>query len=155
VLGRGTIRPLARGFNRFYGFLDGETDQFFPELVSDNHHVDAPGGPDDGYHVSADLVDKAIGMIADSKGVRPDGPFFCYLAFGATHAPHQAPPNYLAKYRGRYDEGWDVVRERWFRTQIAKGVIPADTVLAERNPGVRPWTELSDNERRLAARHQA
>jgi arylsulfatase A-like enzyme len=146
--------PLARGFNRFYGFLDGETDQFYPELVIDNHHVGAPAGPEDGYHLSADLVDNALTMIADSKGVRPDRPFFCYLAFGATHAPHQAPPEYLAKYRGRYDEGWDIVRERWFRKQIAKGVVPPDTQLAERNPGVKPWTELSDNERRLAARLQ-
>jgi arylsulfatase A-like enzyme len=93
-------------------------------------------------------------MIADSKGVRPDRPFFCYLAFGATHAPHQPPPEYLAKYRGRYDEGWDVVRERWFRSQIAKGVIPADTLLAPRNPGVKSWAELSDNEQRLATRLQ-
>ncbi len=78
--------------------------------------IDTPGTPEDGYHLSADLVDQALRMIADSKGVRPDRPFFTYLAFGATHAPHQAPPEYMAKYRGRYDEGWDVVRERWFRT---------------------------------------
>jgi arylsulfatase A-like enzyme len=146
--------PLGRGFDRFYGFLDGETDQFYPELVADNHPVHTPGTPDDGYHLSADLVDQALKMIADSKGVRPDRPFFTYLAFGATHAPHQAPPEYLDKYRGRYDEGWDVVRERWFRRQIELGVIPADTELAPRNPGVKPWAELSDNERRLAARLQ-
>ncbi|HRC48426.1 MAG TPA: arylsulfatase [Ilumatobacteraceae bacterium] len=146
--------PLGRGFDRFYGFLDGETDQFYPELVADNHPIPTPGTPDDGYHVSADLVDQALRMIADSKGVRPDRPFFTYLAFGATHAPHQAPPEYLAKYRGRYDEGWDLVRERWFRRQIELGVIPADTQLAPRNPGVKPWDELSDNERRLAARLQ-
>ena len=146
--------PLGRGFHRFYGFLDGETDQFYPELVADNHPIHTPGTPDDGYHVSQDLVDQALQMIADSKGVRPDRPFFTYLAFGATHAPHQAPPEHLAKYRGRYDEGWDVVRERWFRRQIELGVIPADTQLAPRNPGVKPWDELSDNERRLAARLQ-
>jgi arylsulfatase A-like enzyme len=146
--------PLARGFDRFYGFLEGETDQFHPELVADNHPVTPPGRPEDGYHLSGDLVDRAVGMIADAKGVRPDRPFFCYLAFGATHAPHQAPPEYLAKYRGRFDEGWDVVRRRWFDTQLARGVIPADTELAPHNPGVRPWEELSGNERRLAARLQ-
>ena len=146
--------PLGRGFDRFYGFLDGETDQFYPELVADNHPIHTPGTPEDGYHVSEDLVDQALKMIADSKGVRPDRPFFTYLAFGATHAPHQAPPEYLAKYRGRYDEGWDVVRERWFRRQIELGVIDADTQLAPRNPGVKPWEELSDNERRLACRLQ-
>jgi arylsulfatase len=146
--------PLARGFNRFYGFLDGETDQFYPELVADNHPVDPPAGPEDGYHVSEDLIDNALKIIADFKGVRPDRPFLGYVAFGATHAPHQAPASYMAKYRGKFDEGWDIVRERWFNKQIATGVIPADTQLAPRNPGVKPWDELTDNEKRLAARMQ-
>lgn len=146
--------PLGRGFHRYYGFLEGETDQFHPELVADNHPVDAPHGPAEGYHLSEDLVDRALGMIADSVGVRPDRPVFSYLAFGATHAPHQAPPEFLAKYRGRFDEGWDVVRERWFNRQIELGVIPPDTELAPHNPGVRPWDELSPNERALAARLQ-
>ena len=78
-------------------------------------------------------------MIADSKGVRPDRPCFTYLAFGATHAPHQAPPSFLAKYRGRYDEGLDVVRERWYARQLELGIIPQGTALAPRNPGVRAW----------------
>lgn len=146
--------PLARGFDRFYGFLEGETDQFHPELVADNHPVEPPGGPADGYHLSEDLVDQALRMIADSTGVRPDRPFFAYLAFGATHAPHQAPPAHLAKYRGRFDEGWDVVRERWFARQLELGVIPAGTRLAPRNPGVEPWDELPEDQRRLAARLQ-
>ena len=146
--------PLARGFNRFYGFLDGETDQFFPELVADNHPVDPPAGPDEGYHLSEDLVDNALRIIADFKGVRPDRPFLGYVAFGATHAPHQAPSSYMEKYRGRFDEGWDVIRERWFRKQIETGVIPTGTQLAPRNPGVKPWDELTDNEKRLAARMQ-
>ena len=146
--------PLARGFDRFYGFLDGETDQFHPELVVDNHPIEPPAGPDEGYHVSEDLVDQLLRMISDSKGVRPDRPFFAYLAFGATHAPHQAPPEYMAKYRGRYDEGWDIVRERWFQRQIAEGVVPPGTQLAPRNPGVEPWDSLPENQRRLAARLQ-
>ena len=146
--------PLARGFDRFYGFLEGETDQFHPELVADNHPIEPPGRPEDGYHLSEDLVDQALRMVSDSVGVRPDRPFFCYLAFGATHAPHQAPPAFLAKYRGRFDEGWDVVRERWFARQLELGVIPAGTRLADRNPGVEPWDELPDDQRRLAARLQ-
>lgn len=146
--------PLARGFNRFYGFLDGETDQFYPELVADNHPIDPPAGPEDGYHVSEDLIDNALKIIADFKGVRPDRPFLGYVAFGATHAPHQAPASYMAKYRGKFDEGWDIVRERWFKKQIETGVIPADTQLAPRNPGVKAWVDLSDNEKRLAARMQ-
>ncbi len=146
--------PLARGFHRFYGFLDGETDQFHPELVADNHPIDAPSGPDEGYHLTADLVDQALHIVADFTGIRPDRPFFGYVALGATHAPHQAPSEYLAKYRGRYDEGWDVVRERWFRRQLQLGVLPPDTVLAPRNPGVKAWDSLSDNEQRLACRLQ-
>ena len=146
--------PLARGFQRFYGFLDGETDQFHPDLVADNHQVETPGTPETGYHVSEDLIDNALKIIADYKGVRPDRPFMGYVAFGATHAPHQAPPEYLAKYRGRYDEGWDVFRERTFKKQVETGVIPADTVLSPHNPGVKPWDKLSENEKRLAARMQ-
>ncbi|WP_423922926.1 arylsulfatase [Candidatus Poriferisodalis sp.] len=146
--------PLGRGFHRFYGFLEGETDQFFPELVADNHPIDPPGRPEDGYHLSEDLVDQLLQMINNSKGVRPDRPFFAYLPFGATHAPHQAPPEYLAKYRSRYDEGWDVVRQRWYDRQLELGVIPPHTVLAPRNPGVKPWDELSLNEQKLACRLQ-
>ncbi|MCB0987976.1 MAG: arylsulfatase [Acidimicrobiales bacterium] len=146
--------PLGRGFDRFYGFLEGETDQFHPDLVCDNHHIEPPGRPADGYHLSEDLVDQLLRMISDSTSVRPDRPFFAYLPFGATHAPHQAPASYLEKYRGRYDEGWDVVRERWFRRQIDEGVIPADTVLSPRNPGVEPWEDLSANQKAFAARLQ-
>ncbi len=146
--------PLGRGFDRFYGFLEGETDQFHPDLVCDNHPIAPPGLPETGYHLSEDLVDQALRMISDSKGVRPDRPFFTYLAFGATHAPHQAPPDYLAKYRGRFDEGWDVVRERWYRRQLDLGVIPPGTALAPRNPGVEEWDTLPDNQKRLACRLQ-
>lgn len=152
--------PLGRGFDRFYGFLEGETDQFHPSLVCDNHPTDPPVSSnvhrpgDEGYHLSEDLVDQLLGMISDSVGVRPDRPFFAYLPFGATHAPHQAPARYLAEYRGRYDEGWDVVRQRWYERQLALGVIPEGTALAPRNPGVEPWDELAGNQQRLAARLQ-
>lgn len=146
--------PLQRGFDRFYGFLDGEADQFTPELVHDNHAVLPPKTAEDGYHLSEDLVDKAIGFLHDTVSIRPDRPFFTYLAFGATHAPHQAPAEYLEKYRGRYDEGWDVARERWFARQKELGVIPAETELAPRNPGVEAWDDLPENHRRLACRLQ-
>lgn len=146
--------PLARGFDRYYGFLDGETDQFHPDLVCDNHQIAPPAGPQDGYHLSEDLVDQALAMMADSVGIRPDRPMFTYLAFGATHAPHQAPPEYMAKYRGRFDEGWDVIRQRWFERQLELGVIAPGTELAPRNPGVEPWDSLPDNQRRLACRLQ-
>ncbi len=146
--------PLGRGFDRFYGFLEGETDQFHPDLVRDNHSVQPPGKPEDGYHLSEDIVDNLLRMIADSKGVRPDRPFFAYLPFGATHAPHQAPPDYLKKYRGLFDEGWDVIRESWHRRQLELGVIPSGTQLAPRNPGVEKWDNLPHNQKLLAARLQ-
>ena len=146
--------PLQRGFDRYYGFLDGETDQFHPELVYDNHWVDPPAGPDEGYHLTEDLVDHAVGFLHDSLSIRPDRPFFMYVALGATHAPHQAPARFLEKYRGRFDEGWDVIRDRWFANQKRLGLIPKDTVLAPRNPGVEAWEDLSDNQRRLACRLQ-
>ncbi|MBU2134969.1 MAG: arylsulfatase [Alphaproteobacteria bacterium] len=146
--------PLGRGFDRFYGFLEGETDQFSPELVIDNHHVAAPATAEEGYHLSEDLVDQLLKMINDARCVRPDRPFFAYLPFGATHAPHQAPQAWLDKYRGRYDEGWDVIRQRWYERQLELGVIPPGTQLAPRNPGVKPWEELSENEKALACRLQ-
>ena len=146
--------PLARGFDRFYGFLEGETDQFHPDLVSDNHPIEPPAAPEGGYHLSEDMIDQLLVMLSDSKGVRPDRPFFAYVPFGATHAPHQAPAPYLAKYRGRYDEGWDVVRERWFRRQLDLGLVPAGTQLAPRNPGVEAWDDLPENQQRLASRLQ-
>ena len=144
--------PLQRGFDRFYGFMQGETDQFYPELTSDNHHIDAPAGPDEGYHVSEDIVDRSMGFLRDQVSLVPERPFFLYVAFGATHSPHQAPQEYLDKYRGKFDAGWDVVRRDWFERQKRLGLIPESTGLAPLNPGVRPWDALSENERRFAAR---
>jgi len=146
--------PCQRGFDRYYGFLEGETDQFFPELVYDNHSVEPPATPGEGYHLSEDLVDHALGFIHDTRSIRPDRPFFTYLAFGAMHAPHQAPAAYLEKYRGRFDAGWDVARERWFARQLEMGLLPPGTRLAPRNPGVDAWDSLPDNQRLLAARLQ-
>ncbi|MDH4144159.1 MAG: arylsulfatase [Acidimicrobiia bacterium] len=146
--------PCQRGFDRFYGFLQGETDQFHPELCADNHYVDPPRTPAEGYHLSEDLVDQAIHMVRNQQSLVPERPFFLYLAFGATHAPHQAPAQYLAKYRGRFDEGWDVWRQRTYERQLEMGVIPPGTELAPRNPGVRPWSELGADEAAFACRLQ-
>ena len=144
--------PLQRGFDRYYGFMGGATDQYSPELTVDNHPIDPP--LEDGYHVSEDLVDQAIAMITAHQGSSPGNRFFTYLAFGATHSPHQAPADYVEKYRGRYDEGWDVIRQRWFEKQLATGIVPEGTTLSPRNPGVEPWEDLSDSNRALYARMQ-
>ncbi|MEE8300860.1 MAG: arylsulfatase, partial [Candidatus Tectomicrobia bacterium] len=144
--------PLQRGFDRYYGFLGGATDQFSPELVVDNHPIDPPS--DAGYHLSEDLVNEAIGMLSAQRSAAPDRPFFLYLAFGATHSPHQAPQAYLDKYKGRYDKGWDVTRQEWFARQLELGIVPEGAQLSPRNPGVLPWDELSDDQRRLYARMQ-
>jgi arylsulfatase len=146
--------PLGRGFERFYGFLDGETDQFTPDLIYDNHRVNQPRSVQDGYHLSEDLVDHAIEFIHDAKSIRPDRPFFTYFAFGATHAPHQVPAEYLEKHRGRYDAGWDVARDAWFVRQKKMGLIKEGTDLAPRNNGVEPWDSLPENQKRLASRLQ-
>jgi arylsulfatase len=146
--------PLGRGFDRFYGFMDGETDQFSPDLTYDNHRIQPPRTPEEGYHLTEDLVDHAIEFIHDSVSIRPDRPFLLYLAFGATHAPHQAPADYMAKYRGRFDEGWDAVRAQWFARQMEMGLLPEGTELSPRNPGVDAWDGLPENQRRLAARMQ-
>ena len=146
--------PLQRGFDRFYGFLDGETDQFSPDLTYDNHRVEQPKSVEDGYHLTEDLVDKALLFIRDAKSIRPDRPFFTYFALGAMHAPHQAPASYIEKYKGQFDEGWDVARERVYKRQLEMGLIPEGTQLAPRNPGVEPWDSLPENQKRLAARLQ-
>jgi arylsulfatase A-like enzyme len=146
--------PLGRGFERFYGFLEGITDQFYPELVQDNHRIDPPATPDEGYHLSEDLVSHVIDYVSDQKSVAPDKPFFAYLAFGAGHTPHQAPSAYLEKYRGRYDQGWDVIREQRHARQIELGVIPEGTLLAPRNDGVEPWDSFDVDARRVMARMQ-
>ncbi len=144
--------PLARGFDRWYGFHGALTDQWHPEMFEDNHAVEAPARP--GYHLSEDLVDRAIGFVRDHQTAAPDRPFFLYLAFGACHWPHHVPRPYLDRYRGRYDRGWDVVREERFARQKALGIVPPGTQLAPRNPDVRAWEALSADERRLVLRLQ-
>ncbi len=146
--------PLQRGFQRFYGFLPGATPQFDPDLTYDNHHVTPPKTAEQGYHLTEDLVDHAIEFINDLKAIRPETPFFTYFATGAMHYPHQAPKAYIDKYRGRFDEGWDILRERYFERQVELGIIPPGTRLPPGNPGVQPWETLSENERKFVCRLQ-
>jgi hypothetical protein len=109
--------PLGRGFERYYGFLGGDTHQYYPELVSDNHQVEPEKTPEEGYHLTPDLVEKAKAMIADSKQVAPDKPFFMYFCTGGLHAPHHVPRERADKYKGKFDGGWDVYREQVFKRQ--------------------------------------
>ncbi|GAA1055070.1 arylsulfatase [Agromyces luteolus] len=144
--------PLGRGFERYYGFLGGDTHQYYPELVHDNHRVEPPKTPEEGYHLTEDLVDRAITFIADAKQVAPNKPFFTYFATGAMHAPHHAPKEWTDRYAGAFDEGWDVYRERAFARQKELGLVPADAELSRHDPDVQQWDSLSDDERRLYAR---
>jgi arylsulfatase A-like enzyme len=162
--------PLGRGFERFYGFLGGESNQWYPDLVHDNHQVDPPGVPEDGYHLSKDLADKAIEFIQDAKVIDPDKPFFMYLAPGCGHAPHHVFEDWSAKYKGRFDQGYEAIREEILQRQKDLGLLPPDTKLSGINPHgepaatspdgkpwptldtVRPWDSLSDDEKRLFAR---
>jgi len=146
--------PLGRGFERYYGFLDALTDHFYPDLVHDNHRVDPPKSPEEGYHLTEDLIDHAIAFVRDQVSASGEKPFFAYLAFGAAHCPHQAPQTFLDKYRGVYDEGWDVIRARRFARQIELGIVPEGTTLAPRNDTVVPWDTLSADEQKVSARLQ-
>src|SRR5690606_3799994 len=145
--------PLGRGFERFYGFFPGETHQFVPALVHDSHFVEPPAGIDDGYHLTTDLVDRAIEFVEDLRHVDADKPWFCYLAPGACHSPHQSPPEWLERYRGRFEQGWDRWREATLERQKALGVLPGHTELSPRPEWVPAWDSLSTQERRVYARY--
>lgn len=144
--------PLGRGFERFYGFLGGDTHQYYPELVYDNHSVEPEKTPEEGYHLTEDLVDKAIGFIADSKQVAPNKPFFVYFCPGAMHAPHHVPKEWADQYKGQFDDGWDAYRERTFKRQKELGIIPKDAELSRHDPDVQDWNTLSADEKKLYAR---
>jgi arylsulfatase len=144
--------PLGRGFERYYGFMGGDTHQYYPELTYDNHRVEPERTPEQGYHLSEDLADKAISFIADSKQVAPNKPFFMYFATGAQHAPHHVPREWADRYKGQFDDGWDAYRERVFTAQKELGLVPADAELSRHDPDVQDWTALPADERRLYAR---
>jgi arylsulfatase len=144
--------PLGRGFERFYGFLGGETHQYYPELTYDNHSVEPEKTPEEGYHLTEDLVDKAISFIADTKQVAPNKPFFMYFCTGAMHAPHHVPKEWADKYKGQFDNGWEAYREQVFARQKELGIVPQDAELSRHDPDVQPWGSLSANEKKLYAR---
>ncbi len=144
--------PLGRGFQRFYGFLGGDTSQWYPDLVYDNHQVEPPRTPEEGYHLSEDLVDKAMEFISDVKQVDPAKPFYLHLCFGATHAPHHVPKEWADRYAGQFDEGWDAYREKVFARQKELGIAPADAQLSRHDPDVPDWGSQPPEARRLYSR---
>ena len=163
--------PTGRGFERFYGFLGAETNQWYPELVYDSHPVDPPRTPEEGYHFGEDITDKALEFIRDAKVIAPEKPFFLYYAPGACHAPHHAPKEWSDRFRGRFDMGYEAMREETLARQIEMGIVPPDTALPPLNPigtpetrtgpnggpfpaldYTRPWDSLSPEEQRLFSR---
>jgi arylsulfatase A-like enzyme len=144
--------PLARGFERFYGFLGGDTSQWYPELVYDNHQVEPPATPEEGYHLTEDLVDMSMRFIADAKQVDPDKPFYLHLCLGAAHAPHHVAKEWADRYAGQFDDGWDAYREKVFAAQQRLGIVPADAELSRHDPDVPDWNSLPEPARRLFSR---
>ena len=144
--------PLGRGFDRFYGFLDAETDQYSPELVQDNTHITAPGTWETGYHFTEDMFDQAIGLLKGHQAGTPTTPWLMMAMPGACHAPHQAPVELIDKYDQILAKGWDQTRQDRLARQIDLGIVPAGTVLPDRNPTVGPWDELSVDQQRLFTR---
>ena len=151
--------PLGQGFERYYGFLGGETNQWYPDLVEDNRFIEPPATPEQGYHLSKDLADQAIKMIRNQKATSPSKPWFMFYNPGANHAPHHAPQEYIDKYKGKFDDGYDAYRTWVLARMVAKGVMPKDTRLTPINPlpesqanpadAVRPWDSLSADEKKL------
>ena len=139
--------PSGKGFDHFFGFLGSQTDQYQPDLVEDNAHVKP-----DGRNLNDQITDKAIFYLTRQQKVAPDKPFFLYYAPGATHAPHQVSHEWSDLYKGKFDEGWDVYRQRVFEKQKKEGIIPANAALPERNPNIKAWNTLSADEKRLYAR---
>ena len=154
--------PLGLGYDRFYGFIGGETNQWYPTLIEDNHYVEQPYLPEDGYHFSKDIADKAIEFIRDTKQSQPDKPWYMWYCPGANHAPHHAPKEYIDKYKGKFDDGYEAYREWVLARMIEKGVLPPNTELTPINPmtpgtfidgdSVRPWDSLSEEEKTFFCR---
>ncbi len=144
--------PLARGFERYYGFLGGGTHQYYPDLTHDNHSVRPPKTPEEGYHLTEDLVNVAISFIADAKQVAPNKPFFMYFCTGATHAPLHVPKEWADIYKGKFDDGWEAYREKVFKKQKEIGIIPYNVELSRSDPDVKPWNECSSEEKMVYSR---
>ena len=131
------------GFEHFYGFIGGETNQWFPALYQNTTPVEPDKTPEEGYHLTEDLTNQAIKWVRQQKSLTPDKPFFTYFAPGATHAPHHVPKEWIDKYKGKFDQGWDKLREETFARQKKLGVIPPDCLLTERSPGIPAWDSIS------------
>ena len=144
--------PTSLGFDRYYGFLNGETNQWTPNLVRDTNHVEPPRPPEAGYHLEADLADNAISYLSELRLSHPERPFFLWYGSAAPHAPHQAPEEWIERFRGRFDDGWDAWREATHRRQIELGVLPAGTPLSPRPSWVEEWSTINEPRRRLYAR---
>src|SRR5215468_465802 len=147
--------PLGRGFDRFYGFMNAETDQYAPELVVDNSSIDPPGAFESGYHLTADLIDRSTRFLAEHAAEQPDTPWLLWLAPGACHAPHQAPFDLIKSYDQTFRDGWDAERDRRLARQKAMGIVPETTRLPPRNPGVQRWESHRAEEQRLFTRLQS
>jgi arylsulfatase len=145
--------PTGLGFDYFYGFMWGESSQWEPLLYRNTEPVAAPAGFEQGYHLTTDLVDHALHWVREHDAVSPDKPFFLYFATGAAHAPHHVPKSWIEKYKGKFDQGWDKLREETFARQKQLGVIPASAELTPRPPGLPAWNDLSADQKRLYA-HQ-
>ena len=145
--------PLQRGFDRYYGFLEGETNQWKPELTEDNHHIEVPDRV--GYHLTEDIINQSIRFITDQQSAAHGKPFFLYLAFGACHAPHHVHREFIDKYVPVFEKGWDATRDERLERQQAIGLVPTSTELPLRNSGVKAWNELGDDAHRFAVRLQA
>ena len=144
--------PTNLGFDYFYGFLGGDTNQWSPNLVENTQHIQKPLD-DPNYHLTPDLADHAIKWIRTQQSIAPDKPFFTYLATGATHAPHHAPKEWIEKYKGKFDQGWDKLRADIFERQLNLGIIPADTKLTPRPAEIPAWDSLTPTEQKVYA-HQ-
>ena len=144
--------PTGSGFERFYGFIGGENNQYYPSLYDGTTPIEPERTPEEGYHLMEDLADKAIGWIAQQKALAPDKPFFVYFAPGATHAPHHVPKDWIAKYKGKFDQGWDKVREETFARQKKLGVIPPACELTQRPEEIPAWEKTEERLRPVLAR---
>lgn len=144
--------PTGSGFEYFYGFVCAETNQYFPALVEGTRHIEPDRTPEEGYHLTEDLADRAINWVRQQKALMPDKPFFVYFAPGATHAPHHVPLEWSAKYKGRFDQGWDRLREEIFARQKELGIVPREAELTERHPEIPAWDEMPDEMKPVLAR---
>ena len=140
------------GFEYFYGFIGGETNQWYPAIYEGTTPVEPGKTPEEGYHFTADMTDKAIKWVRQQKSLMPDKPFFMYFAPGATHAPHHVPKEWADKYKGKFDQGWDKLREETFARQKKLGVIPEDCHLTKRHAEIPAWDEISDEMKPVLAR---